>query len=137
MRGVDLGAKVRNIERITGCTILVHYDADKKPRAFDAWRGTESDEDHIVFQSIIGNAKKAPELALKKLHSEIYRANGELAYEAQEGKCCFCGVKMPANSYETDHKHGRGRGRSDRVEDLQACCTGFNGCDGHRRKHGG
>lgn len=133
MRGVDLGAKVRGIERITGCTILVHYDATGKATAFDAWR---DDNTHLCLQEVIGNGKNAPETALKKLHSVIYRINGKLAYIRQRGKCCFCGIKMPPLEYETDHKHGRGRGRSDRIEDLQVCCTGFNGCDGHRRKHG-
>lgn len=133
MRGVDLGAKVRGIERITGCEIRVHCDDAGRPRVLDAWRNPEL---YLCTENIVGNGKKSPETALRKLHSAIYHYNGQLAYILQEGKCCFCGAKMPSTEYETDHKNGRGRGRSDRVEDLQACCTGFNGCDGHRRKHG-
>lgn len=134
MRGVDFGAKLRNTEKIVGCEIRVHCDDAGKPQTLVAWRTPEL---CLCMQPVEGKGKQAPETALRKLHSAIYRANGQLAYIQQEGKCCFCGVKMPANAYETDHKHGRGRGRSDRVEDLQVCCTGFNGCDGHRRKHGG
>lgn len=77
------------------------------------------------------------ESALKALHEMVYHARGEEVYRRQEGKCAMCGRKMPANAYEIDHKIPRSRGRDDRIENLRAVCTGLNGCDLHRRKHGG
>jgi hypothetical protein len=134
MRGITTEAKARNVSRITGVEILVHYDADGRPTAFDAWRDPET---HVAIEYIVGKAKAAPETALRKLHSAIYHANGEIAFARQGGKCCFCGKQLSPNAYEKDHKEGRGaHGRNDRPENIQVCCTGFDGCDGHRRKHG-
>ncbi len=129
MRGVDLPAKIRTIERILGLEIEHAPDL----RCFFT-------KDPLFPDSSFAQGYANPsdaERGLKQLHSQVYRARGQRAYNNQRGKCAMCGEKMPPNEYEVDHKHGRGRGRSDRLEDIQAVCTGFNGCDLHRRKHGG
>ena len=135
MRGVTLDAKVRNTERAVGCTILTYHDSDGRPAYFKAVK--ENDVQAEIATEYVGPGKDGPETALRHLHSAIYRVNGKIAYERQNGMCCFCGKLMPSNAFEVDHINGRGRGRSDRVEHLRACCTGFNGCDGHRKRHGG
>lgn len=135
MRGITIEAKVRGIERATGCVIQTLYDRLGKPLSFKAWDG------ELIAQfaeEYIGTRENDAERALALLHTTIYRANGKEAYQSQEGKCAFCGKHMPPNSYEIDHKKSRGaHGRDDRVENLQAVCTGLSGCDTHRRKHGG
>lgn len=135
MRGVELGAKIRNTERATGCTILLYSDTDGKPAYFKAV--THIDVHVEIATEYVGTGKDAAEKALRLLHNEVYRQNGEIAYKRQNGMCVFCGKLMPRNAYEIDHQKSRAKGRDDRPSNLQACCTGFNGCDGHRRKHGG
>lgn len=127
MRGVDLPAKMRTISRILGA------DVELRGRCFCVFCPSL---DKTFTQDF--DKERLAEVALRELHSRVYRERGMLAYRLQEGKCIFCGRAMPSNSYEIDHKSSRGaHGRNDRVDNLQAVCTGFNGCDMHRKKHGG
>lgn len=130
MRGCTLEAKMRTVGRALGLEVRHDNPGPDWPRRFVA---IDCDEKFEVEYRLHSHALKA----LSQLHTNVYRARGEKVYRRQEGKCAMCGKKMPPNAYEIDHKHGRGRGRSDRIEDIQAVCTGFNGCDLHRRKHGG
>ncbi len=128
MRGVDLAAKIRNIERILGLEIE-HDEVMRLFTAFDTKLG--------VFAAGYGKPSDA-ERRLKALHSEIYRARGERVYRNQKGKCVFCGRKLPPDAWEIDHIESRGaHGRSDELANLRVCCTGLDGCGLHRKRHGG
>lgn len=127
MRGVDLAAKMRNTGRALGVEV--------KLEGTNFWLFCP-ELDKTFTQPF--RSKSTETAALRSLHERVYHERGKRAYEIQGGLCCFCGRPMPSNAYEIDHKASRGaNGRNDRIENLQVCCTGFNGCDGHRRKHGG
>lgn len=129
MRGVDLDAKMRTVERALGIEVTL---AQLPYQRFVAFCPQVDKE----FSEWFVKASRA-EAALKALHEAVYQARGKVVYKSQMGLCCFCGRKMPSNSYEIDHVKMRSHGRDDSVSNLRACCTGLNGCDGHRRRHGG
>jgi hypothetical protein len=130
MRGVTLEAKIRGVERQTGCEIKIFNSHDDPPVLVA--RDMEMDR---VYMRVI-HAPSKSEGVLAEIHNEIYRNRGEAKYKQQAGLCCFC--HLPLNGvYEVDHIIPRGwRGRDDRLANLQCCHIGFV-CDGHRKKHGG
>lgn len=133
MRGVDLDAKVRGIQRIVKIEIDINRNEAGKVLSFSAY-------DPVLDRRFIScpDRPSDTERSLKKLHSDIYHARGEYVYQKQEGLCFFCSTRMPSNSYEIHHRRHRGaHGRSDDVGNLAACCTGLNGCEAHRKEHGG
>jgi hypothetical protein len=130
---VTLEAKCRGVQRIVKIEIDIKRNEAGKVLSFSAY-------DPVLDRRFIScpDRPSDAERALKKLHSDIYHARGEYVYQKQKGLCFFCGVKMPVDQWEADHKDSRGaHGRDDSPSNLQICCTGFSGCDGHRRKHGG
>lgn len=126
MRGSTPEAKIRGVERALG------IDVEHKPGSFTAFDPT-LERTFVALYKIPSRF----EYVLDSLHEAIYRARGAEVNRRQEGKCCFCGKKMPRNSYEVDHIVSRAHGRDDRIPNLRTCCTGSFGCKGHRIRHGG
>ena len=129
MRGIDIAAKARGVSRALG--IEVEHRPD-----FKMFCTTDPvlERSFAVTYRIPSQAENA----LLQLHEDVYHARGTEAWKRQEGKCCFCGKHLHHMSFEIDHIQSRGaHGRNDALSNLQVCCSGLGGCDGHRKKHGG
>lgn len=128
MRGVDLPAKIRGIERIIG--LEIRHNPELK-----CFETEDPDLPGRVFMACYARPSQI-EVALKGLHSLVYRKRGELVFERQGRKCCFCGGEI--REFEIDHISSRGaHGRSDVITNLRCCCTGLGACGLHRKRHGG
>ena len=134
MRGVDINAKARGVERCIGIDVVTTKSVTSgRVLSFSAYDPV-LDRPFVTFPDRPSDAERA----LKKLHEDIYHARGEYVYRQQKRRCCFCDRPLPSNAYEVDHISSRGaHGRSDAISNLRVCCTGLRGCGEHRRRHGG
>ncbi len=72
--------------------------------------------------------------ALKDLVCKHLDAMRKKVIAEQEGRCLMCGQRVPL---DVDHIQARSKGRDDRRANLRGVCAPGNGCDFHRRRHGG
>lgn len=132
MRGVDLGAKVRNVSRMLGVEVDLIKEA---PIGIELgqWRFRVEDPDLGPLSWVV-QRKSDPAYDLGKFHEHVYHERGRLVYELQKELCALCGGRM--RTYEIDHIDSRGaHGRNDRIGNLQAVHPSLtHSC--HRERHG-
>ena len=54
------------------------------------------------------------------------KAEQEILYKAQNGRCMYCGIKLGQRYMEPDHKVPVARGGSDRLSNLHMVCHPCN-----------
>lgn len=128
---MDLGRKIRKVERCTGCDISIVYNENKQPVRLETndWelRGRK-------FSIDLG-APSQHERNLKALQENIYHERAKEKYRLQKGKCASCGRDLKGSG-ECDHIVTRAKGRNDSLSNLRILCGPWGGCDEHRKKHG-
>ena len=117
---------VRKLEKISGHPVSVSRQGDQFAAAVACQCG---DDLKIIWEAGRDEGK-----VLADLLQAIYKHHSLIVFNRSGWKCSECGR---SSSLEIDHIIPRARGRSDAVSNLRPLCSGFTGCQTHRRKHGG
>jgi len=120
---MDIGRKLRKVERETGAALEVI--ADSVLMAHDPELG-------VMYNFPLG-PPSTREAAIKRLHEAIYHRRGEEKLRQQGFKCALCGLPLDGTSNTSiDHIESRGaHGRNDRMVNLRVVHE--NPC--HRERH--
>lgn len=113
-----LDRHLRRVTRINGCEVHVSQTGI----FFDAY-------DPETGEVMATTLAKDPKLAAQRLVELVYQINSNIVMEQQAWKCNLCQLRRPLQAH---HKIHRSKGRSDRVDNLEALC---HKC--HAEKHGG
>ena len=137
---VDLKQSVREVERITGATVVLSFEG--VIAKIEALKGISirDQELHKAFKWEFkpGITELAAIAIVEKLHNVLYKARGRKVYLEQGRKCVQCGSPLNG-SYDINHKESRGaHGRNDRIANLEVidrkCHTEFHS-KGRKRCH--